>query len=66
MCTHMRVEIDVSVQFDPTIYSVMEGSMAILRLVLSGPSTRPVVVQLSTENGTAFGKTVCNSAIANS
>ena len=45
----------VSINFDPTSYSVTEGDTATLMLVLSSPSDSPVTVQVLTNPGSALG-----------
>ena len=46
----------IEVQFDPSSYSVLEGGVANLRVVLNGSSDNEVTVAIQTFDGTATGK----------
>ena len=46
---------DLFVNFDPTTYSVTEGDLAELMVVLNRPSDHDVTLQLTTSDGRATG-----------
>ena len=46
---------DLFVNFDPTTYSVTEGDLAELMVVLNRPSDHDVTVELTTSDGRATG-----------
>ena len=48
----------VSVDFDPPSYTVLEGGVVMVQLLLAGSSRIPITVSLSTVDGTATGEGV--------
>ena len=58
--------IEVVVEFDPTMYSVTEGMMAQLTIVLRSQSAVPVTVDIETVDGTANCKWVWPISVTHS
>ena len=57
VCDYICFVVDlVTVGFDPDSYSVTEGGVAMLRLVLSAPSQNEATVDLVTVDQSAVGK----------
>ena len=50
----------VMIDFNPTSYTVVEGGVAMLRIVKIGDADYPVSVDLSTVDGSAVGKSCLN------
>ena len=50
----------VMVEFDPVEYRLVEGEIAMLRLVLSNASNAPVTVELNSQDVTASGEYALN------
>ena len=50
----------VIIEFDPASYTVVEGGVAMLRIVKIGDTDYPVSVDLSTVDGSAVGKSCLN------
>ena len=48
--------LGLTIEFDPTNYTVNEGAAAMLRIVKLGEADYPVSVDLSTVNGSAVGE----------
>ena len=64
--THLRLTVSpaaLTVEFDPPIYSVDEGSRVDFIIRLSTPADRDVTVDFTTVPGSATGKLALNSFI---
>ena len=48
--------LGLTIQFDPASYTVVEGGVAMLRIVKVGDADYPVSVDFSTVDGSAEGK----------
>ena len=48
----------IGIAFDPTVYNVSEGEVAVVRVVLNTTvsTDRTITVNVSTQDGTAIGK----------
>ena len=55
--------VHVGVGFDPVVYNVSEGEMAMLRVILNTTIDQTITVFLLTQDGSAIGKlyTICLS-----
>ena len=51
----------VTVMFDPDSYTVTEGGSTTATVVLSGPSTRTITVDVASSGGTATGKFITHT-----
>ena len=54
-CTYFSSHSVVSVGFDPTSYTVLEGGSTDLIIVKNGDTEGPLLVTVSTNDGTATG-----------
>ena len=59
----LSIIVHVGVGFDPVVYNVSEGEMAMLRVILNTTIDQTITVFLQTQDGSAIGKlyTICLS-----
>ena len=48
--------VRIGVSFDPVVYNVSEGEMAMLRVILNTTTDQTITVFLLTQDGSAIGK----------